>query len=325
MNCVTFQSDDCIDKNLINFPFPVEIHTNRFGKNTFTQKEILSTNNFNKDNLYLLDTKDIFLKKRIKVFLYREPSSCYKREDPEDVVKYKNLYNLILTTDDFVLKNTDNAKLFLCGTTLFNVPENSSILLGEIEDSFEGFNIKKFNSISFLKTHKFNTDTVEGYKIRNELWNNTNKILNTKNFYVSSKKITVFSPSGLITLEPEKDDRIMKSFDKKDLFESKFSIIIENCKDKNYFSEKLIDCLLCKTIPIFWGCDNIGDFFDTRGFIICKDADDIINKSNNLNIEKEYDKLKKYIDINFELSKKYALNYTKRVELAIKEHVFGIT
>jgi hypothetical protein len=80
----------------------------------------------------------------------------------------------------------------------------------------------------------------------------------------------------------------MKSFDKKDLFESKFSIIIENCKDKNYFSEKLIDCLLCKTIPIFWGCDNIGDFFDTRGFIICKDADDIINKSNNFTIITRY-------------------------------------
>lgn len=325
MNCTVYQSNDCLDDKLFNFSFPVEIHCNRFGKNIATQRQIIEKLNLDKNGFYLLDKFDVFHRNKIKIFLYREPSSCHMRENPEDVVKFRHLYNLILTTDEYVLQNAENAKLFLCGTTSFNFNKNSPILLGEIDDTFLGFEIKKENNISFLKTHKSKSaiENVEGYKIRDILWNNKNKITANKNFYVSSRSITYCDDN--VTLGPELTDKQLKNDDKKELFESKFSIIIENCKDKNYFSEKLIDCLLCKTVPIFWGCDNIGDFFDTRGFIICKDADDIINKSNSLNLEKNYDKLKKYIDINFGLSKQYALNYTKRVELAIKEHLFGTT
>jgi len=39
----------------------------------------------------------------------------------------------------------------------------------------------------------------------------------------------------------------------------------------NFFSEKLIDALLCECVPIYWGCPNIGEFMDTSGMIICKD------------------------------------------------------
>jgi hypothetical protein len=48
----------------------------------------------------------------------------------------------------------------------------------------------------------------------------------------------------------------------------KFSIIIESCQKKGYFSEKLIDCLLLGTVPIYWGCPNLSDYgFDMRGII----------------------------------------------------------
>ena len=46
-----------------------------------------------------------------------------------------------------------------------------------------------------------------------------------------------------------------------------FSIVIENTKKDYYFSEKLIDCFVTGTIPIYWGCPSIGDFFDERGDI----------------------------------------------------------
>ena len=29
-----------------------------------------------------------------------------------------------------------------------------------------------------------------------------------------------------------------------------------------------MDCLITKTIPIYWGCPNISKFFDTTGWII---------------------------------------------------------
>lgn len=57
--------------------------------------------------------------------------------------------------------------------------------------------------------------------------------------------------------------------DREDLFEKfQYSFVIENSIQTNYFTEKLVDCLLMKTIPIYWGCPNISEFFDTTGWII---------------------------------------------------------
>jgi hypothetical protein len=51
----------------------------------------------------------------------------------------------------------------------------------------------------------------------------------------------------------------------------RYSVVIENVRQRNYFSEKLIDAVLCETVPIYWGCPNIGDFMDTSGMILCDD------------------------------------------------------
>lgn len=46
-----------------------------------------------------------------------------------------------------------------------------------------------------------------------------------------------------------------------------YSIIVENECVPGYFTEKLIDCLSVGTIPIYCGCPNIGDYFNTSGII----------------------------------------------------------
>ncbi|MFX0542994.1 hypothetical protein ACEWPM_014850 [Roseovarius sp. S4756] len=50
----------------------------------------------------------------------------------------------------------------------------------------------------------------------------------------------------------------------------RYSVVIENVREANYFTEKLVDAVLCRCVPIYWGCPNIGDFFDTSGMILCK-------------------------------------------------------
>lgn len=55
----------------------------------------------------------------------------------------------------------------------------------------------------------------------------------------------------------------------------RYSIVIENAREQNYFSEKLIDALVCDTVPIYWGCPNIEDFLDTGAMMICNDIADI--------------------------------------------------
>lgn len=52
----------------------------------------------------------------------------------------------------------------------------------------------------------------------------------------------------------------------------RYSVVIENAAEANYFSEKLVDAILCETVPIYWGCPNLDRFFDTSGIIRCADA-----------------------------------------------------
>lgn len=55
----------------------------------------------------------------------------------------------------------------------------------------------------------------------------------------------------------------------------RYSVVIENVQEPNYFSEKLVDAVLCGTVPIYWGCPNLEQFFDTRAIIRCTSEDDI--------------------------------------------------
>jgi len=47
----------------------------------------------------------------------------------------------------------------------------------------------------------------------------------------------------------------------------KYSIVIETCREKNLFTEILLDCFALGTIPIFWGAPNIGEYFEGMGIL----------------------------------------------------------
>jgi hypothetical protein len=96
----------------------------------------------------------------------------------------------------------------------------------------------------------------------------------------------------------------------------RFSLIIENEKMDNWFTEKIIDCLVTGTIPIYWGCPNIGDYFDTRGFIIIESIEDLATKKNMLN-DATYFEMLPYIKTNFDLAKNYT-DFWSRLEGKIK-------
>ena len=70
----------------------------------------------------------------------------------------------------------------------------------------------------------------------------------------------------------------------------RFSVVIENIREQHYFTEKLVDAILCKTVPIYWGCPNISDYFDTSGMIICQNKDELYNELTRIN-EDRYHRL----------------------------------
>ncbi|MFC2966528.1 hypothetical protein [Acidimangrovimonas pyrenivorans] len=55
----------------------------------------------------------------------------------------------------------------------------------------------------------------------------------------------------------------------------RFSLVIEPVREPGYFSEQLVDALLCKTVPIYWGAPDIADHFDPAGLLVCDSFDDI--------------------------------------------------
>ena len=55
----------------------------------------------------------------------------------------------------------------------------------------------------------------------------------------------------------------------------RYSVVIENVRERNCFTEKVVDAVLCRTVPIYWGCPNLGDFMDTSGMILCDSAAEI--------------------------------------------------
>jgi hypothetical protein len=83
-----------------------------------------------------------------------------------------------------------------------------------------------------------------------------------------------------------------------------FSIVIENSKTTNYFTEKILDCFAMGTIPIYWGCDNISNFFNPEGIIIINNIDDISNIFPLLTPEYYNSKIEA-IKENLSLSKQY--------------------
>ena len=61
-----------------------------------------------------------------------------------------------------------------------------------------------------------------------------------------------------------------------------YSIVIENCQEEDYYTEKLLDAMLCDCLPIYWGCPNIASHFDPKGLIICTNEAELIMACENL-------------------------------------------
>ena len=83
-----------------------------------------------------------------------------------------------------------------------------------------------------------------------------------------------------------------------------FSVTIENCTPTNGFSEKIQDCFLTGTIPIYYGPKNIGEFYDLNGILTFTTQEELDNILLNLTPELYYSKLDA-IKNNFQIAFNY--------------------
>jgi hypothetical protein len=86
----------------------------------------------------------------------------------------------------------------------------------------------------------------------------------------------------------------------------RFSFIIENESCPGGFSEKIIDCISTGTIPVYWGCPNISDYFDARGILQFETIHEIGEILTLLN-EENYNNMLPYAKKNMEIIDKYTI------------------
>ena len=92
-----------------------------------------------------------------------------------------------------------------------------------------------------------------------------------------------------------------------------FSVGIENAVYDTYFTEKLTDCFACGTIPIFYGCKGVTEYFNEDGIIFLDDDFDLSMLTKDLYYSR-IDAIKDNFErsINFPVAEDYLyLNYFK--------------
>jgi hypothetical protein len=94
------------------------------------------------------------------------------------------------------------------------------------------------------------------------------------------------------------DSRIKGEFDNIEPYETyDFHVCIENFKTSHYFSEKIINPLLCSTTPVYWGCENIHSYLPDNAIILTGIIDDDMEILKNILLNPSH--YRKPIDVNF--------------------------
>lgn len=154
----------------------------------------------------------------------------------------------IFTYDPQLLPRLPNARMLIFGTTW--VP------------GWQGLQIRKSKELSLIASAK---NDHPGHKLRHQI------------------------VAYLQAQMPEADilGRGYKPFEDKSegLASYRYSVVIENVREPNYFTEKLIDAILCETVPLYWGCPNITDFFEGEGLILCRDQEELEAAVQNIGPE----------------------------------------
>ena len=204
------------------------------------------------------------------------------------------LFNKIITFDKNILEFNNSIKCLYGGKTIVEKNENQI----------------KNKHISFLIDKK--TKTL-GHLLVHQVYYNYTKINKNFEIYISSKKPIY----NLYNKEYIGDDLNSKKI----LFNNfSYNLCIEDYSQNNYFSEKIINCFQTMTVPIYWGCPNIGDFFDLNGiiFLNTNNIDEIIKIINSIDLDNFYNNNIESINNNFKLSNQY-LEYPIRLINIINE------
>ena len=235
------------------------------------------------DHLITFPRKSVFLfprpliKAKISVMIV-EPDAIHNLYININKYLHWRFYK-ILTKNKYLLEEIHNTSFFYFGSTFI---QNS-----------DKIDLQKKNMASLIAS---NQNKLTGHKLRHEVVQH----IKNNNFNVS------VIGRGYRPFENKEDG--LKSY--------RYSIVIENTSELDYFTEKVIDACLLETIPIYWGAPNISKYFDTRGFIVCENIDQILQAIRTISID-DYNSKVEWIMKN-KVKAAYHANCFKRAAQVIR-------
>jgi len=207
------------------------------------------------------------IKSPVKVAWLMEPKA-YDFRAYNNINKFENEFNIILTHDANLLKRDPNKYVYLPADT--TIIEDKSIAMHQ-----------KSKLTSFIYSKK---QFLEGHKMRFKIAE-----------YIKDKKYKIDSfGHGCFPIERKAD--ALKDYC--------FSIAVENSSADNYFTDKILDCFATGTIPIYWGCPNVFDYFNKDGILYFKTIEELDVILKDLSFEK-YESMLDIAKENFEKAKYY--------------------
>jgi hypothetical protein len=197
-------------------------------------------------------------KDTIRFFVTTQSEGMYNQ-----VIKnHKYAFTYLLTQFPDLLTLPNSVKLVGCGS--FVEPKAD---------------IKKQFGVSMVMS---NRNYLPGHALRYELFRRRAEVKIPFDIYESSWNPTGIS--GLLKLAPWDDRK-----DKIRVFDRMFHVAIDTYRRPDHYSEKLIDCLITKTIPLYWGCTNIAEYFNMKGIFEVDSVNKIIYILNQLSSSLYYD------------------------------------
>lgn len=224
--------------------------------------------------------KGELLKNPINIFIANEPNELFGIHTWL-INNYKK-FDLILTWSELVLNNCPNAKLFIHGETNLDM---------EYIDSFVAPHNRQFEA-TYLSGI---LEITEGHKLRQEILK-LDHLLQLPTYW--KRTLDDFDQErgqrpGYFEEKMTKFGNPIEGEGKKQIWDRKsmFHIAVENTKHNNYFTDKIVDCFATKTIPIYWGAPNIGEYYNKEGIITFNNITELFKILNEITPDDYYNRL----------------------------------
>jgi hypothetical protein len=213
-------------------------------------------------------------KDTIRFFVTTQSEGMYN----DMIRRNKFAFTYLLTQFEDLLTLKNSIKLVGCGSFVEADP-----------------NIRKKFGVSMVMS---NRNYLPGHAMRFLLYSRRAEVKIPFDIYRSSWN-PVDLP-GLLPMAPWDDRK-----DKRRVFDCMFHVAIDTYKRKDHYSEKLVDALITKTLPIYWGCTNLSDYFNISGIFTVDNVDQIIYILNQCTPALYYDSME---SVNDNYNRGYAVH-----------------